>query len=590
MKEYQKNLKDLNSLLVKLAKKDRQISVVRLISIVSAAILFYQFYLRDSFLLAMTGLLAFIAFGLLIKLHTRIKWNTLFTKEKISVNENELAFLNGELEVFRSGEEFIQHDHPYSYDLDFFGKNSLYQSLNRTITVRGQRILAEQLKKILPYDKIINVQDSVKELSSMLDWRQDFLALSRMNPDSNESMNELRKWCDRPPVKVSKLVQVLTYVLPIATLLSLGAYLFSSWSMAGNIGGLLFLLNLGILGGYAISLKKELVDTTKIEKILKQYALLLKKIEQQPFQSPKLLALQRRLLEQHQSASSAIHKLGSHFGRLEHLTNAFANPVLNGLFLFHIHVLVSLSHWRKQNAAHVEEWLNVIGEIEMLNSLANFSYNNRDFVYPQLNSEHQVKFAQLGHPLIQRKSAVTNSIDFSENRFFILTGSNMSGKSTFLRTIGVNMILGGIGAPVFAKEANIHPLPVLVSMRLSDSLSDSESYFYAEVKRLKSIMEQLEHESCFVLLDEILRGTNSDDKRNGTVEVIRKMATKEAYGGIATHDLEVCKTTEEFPDILSNKRFEVEIVDDELVFDYKLREGICENKSASFIMKKMGVI
>lgn len=152
------------------------------------------------------------------------------------------------------------------------------------------------------------------------------------------------------------------------------------------------------------------------------------------------------------------------------------------------------------------------------------------------------------------------------------------------------MLLTNIGAPVCAKSADVHPLKILVSMRLSDSLSDSESYFFAEVKRLKEIMDKLSQETCFVLLDEILRGTNSDDKRAGTIAVIRKMVGKNAIGIIATHDLEVCKTTEEFPDKLANKRFEVEIINNELVFDYRLRDGVCENKSATFLMKKMDVI
>jgi DNA mismatch repair ATPase MutS len=166
----------------------------------------------------------------------------------------------------------------------------------------------------------------------------------------------------------------------------------------------------------------------------------------------------------------------------------------------------------------------------------------------------------------------------------------MSGKSTFLRTLGVNMVLAGVGSPICASAANIHPMQVLVSMRLSDSLTDSESYFFAEVKRLKEIMDTLESKKCFVLLDEILRGTNSDDKRNGTIEVIKKMIAKNAIGAIATHDLEVCLTTNQYPNILANKCFEVEIVNNDLVFDYKLRDGICQNKSASFLMKKMGVI
>jgi DNA mismatch repair ATPase MutS len=166
----------------------------------------------------------------------------------------------------------------------------------------------------------------------------------------------------------------------------------------------------------------------------------------------------------------------------------------------------------------------------------------------------------------------------------------MSGKSTFLRSLGVNMVLAGIGAPICSTKASVHPIPVYVSMRISDSLNDSESLFFAEVKRLKEVMDAADKEICFVLLDEILRGTNSDDKRTGTVEVVKKIISKNAIGAIATHDLKVCDTTAEFPNQLTNKCFEVEIVNDELFFDYKLREGVCKNKSATFLMQKMGVI
>jgi DNA mismatch repair ATPase MutS len=185
---------------------------------------------------------------------------------------------------------------------------------------------------------------------------------------------------------------------------------------------------------------------------------------------------------------------------------------------------------------------------------------------------------------------VTNSVDFAQKSFIILTGSNMSGKSTFLRTLGINLVLANAGSPVCAHSASVHPMDILVSMRLSDSLSDSESYFFAEVKRLKEIMDELDNHRCFILLDEILRGTNSDDKRTGTIEVVRNVIAKKAIGAIATHDLEVCNTTDEFPETLVNKCFEVEIKDNELHFDYRLRDGICQNKSATFLMKKMGVI
>jgi DNA mismatch repair ATPase MutS len=275
---------------------------------------------------------------------------------------------------------------------------------------------------------------------------------------------------------------------------------------------------------------------------------------------------------------------------MDHVQNVFASPILNGLFLFHIHKLKALDQWRKDHSEHILEWLNVIGEVEALNSLTNFAYNNPSYTYPVLNSKKEIDFEELGHPLIDDNSRITNTVSFSKQNFFVLTGSNMSGKSTFLRTLGVNMVLASIGGPVCAKSANVHCMPVLVSMRLSDSLSENESYFLAEVKRLKDIMDSIEDGTGFVLLDEILRGTNSDDKRAGTIEVIRKMIEKQAIGIIATHDLEVCKIMDEYPQKILNKCFEVEIKNDELLFDYKLRDGVCQNKSATFLMQKLKVI
>lgn len=201
-----------------------------------------------------------------------------------------------------------------------------------------------------------------------------------------------------------------------------------------------------------------------------------------------------------------------------------------------------------------------------------------------------MQFKDLGHPLIAAKKRVCNDIDFSEQRFVILTGSNMSGKSTFLRTVGINLVLAGIGAPICASKASFFPMPIYVSMRLTDSLEDSESYFYAEVKRLKLIMEEAHRQPSFVLLDEILRGTNSDDKQSGTIGVILKLIQEQTFGVIATHDLEVCAITAQHPQILMNKCFEVEIQDDDLRFDYKIRPGVCQNKNATFIMKKMQII
>ncbi|WP_436516894.1 MutS-related protein [Ekhidna sp. To15] len=590
MKVYQDLLASFEEQSQQLSASDRRISLYRFFLAIAVIALGYQYIDSNNSVLLLPIALIALVFILLLRRHQRIRWENNLTKAKIEINKDELSYLDkGEL-PFENGEEFVDTHHDYSYDLDFFGEHSIYQHLNRTGTVTGARVLANSLLHILPKEKIEQNQQAIIECKDQLFWRQELLSLARLRPDSHESVEDLLNWASKKPARITRFLSIISYLSPAVVFITFGIYLFTPNNLMGNICLLISLFNLGLVGTQFKSIKNELVTTTRIEQILKQYALLLRKIESTTFQSEELNRLQQKLIQVDHKASSSIHQLSLLFGRLEHVQNIFAGPILNGLVLYHLHVLKGLSSWRKKYATHIEDWLQVIGEFEKFCSLANFSHNNPHFTFPEINDNQHISFEELGHPLIQQEKNVTNSIGFQPQSFFILTGSNMSGKSTFLRTLGINMVLAGIGAPVYAKKASVHPLPVLVSMRLSDSLTDSESYFYAEVKRLKYIMDKLEEQPCFVLLDEILRGTNSDDKRNGTIEVIKNMAIRKVIGGIATHDLEVCNVVEQFPDSLTNKRFEVEIINNELVFDYKLRAGICENKSASFIMKKMGVI
>lgn len=589
-KTYQESLLALEEQKETLKVKDNRLSLTRLASILTFLLLLYQFLTQGDFIWLIVSILSLLGFLFLIKLHETVKWKLQFTDEKKKVVNDEISFQHGDLSPFVSGEVFIDPSHPFSYDLDFFGDHSIFRAINRTGTFLGKENLAEHLLNIQSNDAILRTQEAVKELSPHVEWRQDLHTLARMQPDNKENYEGLIKWSKIKPLSLSFILKAVCYLFPTAIIVSSLLYLTIPELISGNIIWLLFLIDLGILGSFFKKIKGELTHTTKIEKVLKQYSMLLREIEDQSFNSDLLKEQQNKLITQNIKASKAIHELSLLFGRMEHVQNVFASPILNGFLLYHIYVLQQLSSWRKRYGNHIKDWLTVIATFETLNSLANFSYNRPEFVFPTLNEEKKVDFEDLGHPLIIEDKAITNSISFSEHPFFILTGSNMSGKSTFLRAIGTNMSLAGIGAPVFASKANVHPLPIMISMRQSDSLADSESLFFAEVKRLQSIMKTLENGPCFVLLDEILRGTNSDDKRIGTMEVVRKMATKGAIGGIATHDLEVCNVAEEHPDLLTNKRFEVAIVNDELVFDYKLQDGICENKSASFIMKKMGVI
>jgi len=565
------------------------ISMARLATIIVMLVaVFYLIKTGQGWLIFATiGL--FGSFVFLMKKHAKLSWQKKIKEALVQINANETDYLEGHKIPFEDGVEYNDFSHPYAYDLDIFGSHSLFANLNRTTTFVGKKTLAVQLLKLLPNDEILKNQEAVKELSHKIEWRQDFMALGKISNDNKLQYETLLRWNNAPNIPVSKLLTFLSFASPALMLLSLFAYFFTDDSTFLSYTSFLFACNLLFLGMAFKRIKAEIQHADNIDAIIKQYGLILQKVESEKFIAQKLITLQQKLNFENKNSIAQLKKLSGLFSQMDSIQNLVTTVLFNGFFLYHLHVLKALMRWKSQNAHALEQWLDVIGEFEMLNSLANFSHNNPDFVFPELNANYKISFKNLSHPLLNRKTRIGNDVAFTPG-FMILTGSNMSGKSTFLRSLGVNMVLAGIGAPVCATAANIHPLPVLVSMRLSDSLSDSESYFYAEIRRLKQIMDGLESERAFVLLDEILRGTNSDDKRSGTIGVVKKMIESRAIGAIATHDVEVCLTTSEYPQQLSNQCFEAEIIDDDLYFDYKLRPGICKNKSATFLMKKMEII
>jgi hypothetical protein len=590
MEIYSAKVKSYSEQLNKINKKYNSVSFLRLISILLFLGSLY-FYLKASetvFLILVVFL--FMGFVFLMRIHAKLLFKRKIKEALVKINKEEISYLSKNSIPFENGIEFNDFQHPYAYDLDIFGEHSLFQNLNRTATFIGKKTTANQLLILSTPKQIEDNQTAIKELSEKLDWRQEFFALAKITNDTKLSYESLLKWSKFPSSQLPKWAIIASYVTPVLFLGTLMTYLITSNSAFLNYLSYLFVVNLIIFGKFHQRIQIEIANAENIDEIVNQYSLLLKKIEEESFVSPKLIRLQQKLEFKENKASYHLKKLSGLFANMDTVGNLVAASLFNGTFLFNLHVLKRLLDWKEGHAEVLEEWLAVIGEFEMLNSLANFSYNNPAFAFPTLNSDFKIDFSNLGHPLLNANTRVDNNVRFHPESFMILTGSNMSGKSTFLRSLGVNMVLSGMGSVVCASKATVHPLPILVSMRLSDSLSDSESYFFAEVKRLKQIMDELEKNPAFVLLDEILRGTNSDDKRNGTIEVVKKVIGKKAIGAIATHDIEVCLTTNEYPDVLTNKCFEVEIHNDELNFDYKLRDGICKNKSATFLMKKMGVI
>lgn len=572
--------------LTKLKKQYNTLGTIRLVLALSAIYFKYKLFSTFDFLFLIPGVFALLGFVYVVIKHRAVLWEKRITANLLHLNQQEKDYLMTRSLPFSNGEKYIDSSHFYTYDLDIFGQDSLFHHLNRTTTAIGEKTLAQGLKYFLSNAEILGNQEAIYELKEKLSWRQYLAALGKTVSDSEEDYKKLMGWATQTQSQISGVVNVLSYVFPILFLGVFGAALVGVLALKWVI--LAFVLNLFVFGTQVKKIKAEVVDVKNVVEIIKHYGLILERIENEDFSSQKLKGLSEKLRVK--NASKTIKNLSKVFLNIQGVNFDLGALLTNGTLLYHIHALRSLIQWKANNAEELKAWLDVMGEVEFLNSLANLGYNNKDFVFPELNADFVASFENLGHPLISAEVRVTNSISLNRSNFVILTGSNMSGKSTFLRTLGINMVLTGVGAPICASHASVHPLPILVSMRQSDSLSSGESYFFAEVKRLKSIIEKLKTETCFVLLDEILRGTNSDDKQSGTIGVIQKIISLSAVGSIATHDLEVCQMAERYPDKLENKNFEVEIINDELVFDYKLRSGICQNKSATFLMKKMEII
>lgn len=590
MEFYEKRREAFLQDLKRLTTRYNIISASRLLMALVFLVLGYYSLTTEKTSLLLWGMaFCIVEFILLMNRHVVVRNKKLRAEALVKINKDEMDYLNGISIPFNDGEEFEDHFHPYTFDLDIYGRKSLFHNLNRTKTYKGNKRLADLLNKLLPQSTIIQNQEAVRELANKAEFRQEIMALAMVKPDNEEIYNQLLKWADARTAKMSPIANILLYTGPIAFICFFLVYVITCNGLFGDVAGWCFGFNLLFTLLHLKTIKAEIKDITEVDEIIHHYCLIIKEIESQSFESEKLKALQNIFINDNKKASKEIRRLAVLFSRLDSINNLLGALLFNGALLFHLNSLKALWKWKKQYADSIVVWLDTIAEIEALGCFGNLYYNNPEFVFPELNSDFKIEFQNLAHPLLRKGKRIGNDINFDKN-FMILTGSNMSGKSTFLRSLGVNMVLAGAGAPVCAEKAIIHPLPVLVSMRLSDSLSDNESYFFAEVKRLKYIIDALANNRAFVLLDEILKGTNSDDKHSGTIKVIEKMIALKAIGSIATHDIEVCSLADTHPEKLVNRCFEAQIVDNELYFDYQLRDGVCRNKSATFLMTKMGVI
>ena len=508
------------------------------------------------------------------------------------INRNEIKALSGDLSPFNNGDRWINAFHDFSNDIDLFGHDSLFHFLNRTVTGHGRDILAQWLSA--PYELsglIKSRQETIAELSEKTELRQEFIAHGIGKSLEKKDIEGLLQWLnDNTGFFSSPLLNISIWLFPGLALTSL--LLLIAGYLPYQVFTIFFLINLLLVFAKLRNTNKIHMQVSKKHAFLSSFNCLFSSIEKEHFKSDILCDFKNKISSGNLSAIIRIEKLSRIIQSFDSRLNFLVGFVLNGLVLWDFHCIRSLEKWKEESKKQFPEWLKRVGEIDAFISLANFAFNNPDYCYPE-QSDHGIIFSasMLGHPLIRQEERVCNDLSIpGKGTVFIITGANMAGKSTFLRTVAVNFILAMIGAPVCAYKLEYTPLKLFTSMRTTDSLSHNESYFYAELKRLKILNTRLEDdEEIFFILDEILKGTNSVDKSNGSKLFIRKIVELGGTGLVATHDTSLGEIEKEFPGIIINKCFEIEIDGENITFDYKLKEGITQKINAAILMKQMGI-
>jgi Mismatch repair ATPase (MutS family) len=565
------------------------LSFFRLISFLSIFPTAYFLFAVNNFVASICVLGLIAVFLILVKKYIEVEKELEFNQNLVKINQDEINALDRNFKDFDAGHEFIDSQHDYSFDIDLYGNGSLFQAINRTATVKGKKRLSELLNRTqASSEEICQKQAAIGELAGKLDWRHNFLASKK---EAEESQNKIDLILQSySPLKKAQLIKYLIAILPPLTLFlilieALGFDPFSLYRLA-------ILAQLVVLGRYAKTIIKFHRQFENQGKLLSQYTSMLTQIETLPTQDKYLESLKVKLRHNEKMASTITAELGKMLNQFDYSKNFVLAIILDSVFLWDVRCISKLNDWQQKYSVKLPEWFEVIAEFDASISLANFNFNHPNWATPTVSNEpFRLNAINIGHPLIDESRCVRNNFQMNdENQITIITGANMAGKSTFLRTIGVNLVLASNGCKVFAESFDFSPTRVITNMRTSDNLMNDESYFYAELLRLQSILANLKNgEKLFVIIDEMLKGTNSIDKLNGSKELIKQLIALKTHGIVATHDLgltELVNTNSE----ISNKCFEVDLNENDLSFSYKLTEGVTKTMNATFLMKKMGII
>ncbi len=589
LKFYQEEQQLFTTQLAEVKKKLALSSTIRLMVFLTIVFGVYFFFgnAKAMMITVITGIAFFLY---LVSKHTDLQHKKDKIQALLKINEIEINVFNKDKSDLDLGSEYQNSQHEFSYDIDLFGSGSFFQYLNRTSIKTGK----DKLAGILTENSIFNIeskQKALQELANKPKWRQNFSATaSLVNVETKASL--IVDWLKNHKNLLPKYIAFLPMLFFVV---SMTLFVLKYFDYIGfGIIIAWFFVGLGVTGLFLKNTTVLYQNANHAKDTFKQYHQLLLQIESEEFNTDILKEKQNQIKTENKKASAIFNEFSKTLDAFDQRNNIIFGIFGNAFALWDIKQSYKIEQWIKNYHHQVETWFDVIAFFDAQNSLANYVFNHPKHSFPVLSDkDFTIKAKQLGHPLLNEEKRIDNNFTIKNQEFFIITGANMAGKSTFLRTVSLSIVMANIGLPVCAEKFTYKPIHLITSMRTSDSLTDDESYFFSELKRLKFIVDAINPETAtqkyFIILDEILKGTNSKDKAIGSRKFVEKLVKSNSTGIIATHDLSLCEITQELPQV-KNYYFDAEIINDELYFDYTFKNGICQNMNASFLLKKMEIV
>ncbi len=594
-KTYQEKITTLLTEIATLKKKSDQISMYRLLLIIGLLVVVYQLFKFNEIIGGLSIIGGILGFYYLVKHHERIDAEVDLKETTLAVIQNELTCLEKISGMYYNGQEYGRPTHNFSEDLDIFGEGTLFHLINRTKSKSGSDYLAQQLLGENQTFSISQKQEAARETAAKTDWRLSFFASMFRISNEERGVSRVLNQIEHPPVlKLETFIAIYAKILPFLWIAVFASAYFVSPSFAGYGVAALALINFRLTGINRNHTEEYFETVAGAGRLMEKFGVATGLIAQENWQSEILKTAHTRLPISKLHTKNPIDDFVVILKKLDMRRNMLASLFLTLATPFQPVQLIKLRAWLKENPDFFEKIFDVIGVFELYASIGNLHFNKPNWCFPDIidSKSFELYGQEMGHPLINTNNVVCNSFDFDEkNRLTLITGSNMSGKSTFLRTVGLNIILAYAGCPVFAKKMSVSDgIKLICYMRIKDSIQQNASTFKAEIERIKLVLAAINNnENALFLIDEMLRGTNSEDKLAGSMALLEKIVNSNAYAMVATHDLRMTEISEEHPDVVKNYYFEYATENGELLFDYLIKEGVCKSFNASLLLKSIGL-